>query len=97
MTISFDTSPRRPLQPIAPTPDWGDSDLLDLFLDLGREERRLQFADTAQTAELVGVSRRTIQQWIDAGLIRAVAVGHKYQVQLDSVRSYLKVCAHQRM
>lgn len=97
MTIAFDSSPHHPLRPIAPGPDWEDADLLDLFLGLGRDERRARFADTAQTAEMVGVSRRTIQQWIDTGLIRAVAVGHKYQVLLDSVHCYLKVCAHQRI
>lgn len=67
-------------------------DLLKLFLSLPRPERLHQFADTARTAEMVGMSRRTIQLWIELGQIRAVRVGKKYQVLLDSVHGYLDEC-----
>ena len=67
-----------PLQPSS------DRDLLSLFLSLPKTERKTQFADTAQTAEIVGMSRRTIQLWIELGQIRAVRVGKKYHVHLGS-------------
>lgn len=67
-------------------------DLLMLFLSLPKSERRDRFADTAQTAEIVGSSRRTIQLWIELGQIRAVRVGKKYYVFLDSVHDYLNEC-----
>jgi excisionase family DNA binding protein len=67
-------------------------DLLKLFLSLPRPERLDRFADTARTAEIVGMSRRTIQLWIELGQIRAVRVGKKYQVHLDSVHGYLNEC-----
>lgn len=67
-------------------------ELLHLFLSLPKPERLNQFADTARTAEIVGMSRRTIQLWIELGQIRAVRVGKKYQVLLDSVHGYLNEC-----
>jgi excisionase family DNA binding protein len=70
-------------------PSSSDRDLLMLFLSLPKSERRNQFADTAQTADIVGSSRRTIQLWIELGQIRAVRVGKKYYVHLDSVHGYL--------
>lgn len=66
-----------------------DRDLLVLFLSLPKIERKDQFADTARTAEIVGMSRRTIQLWIELGQIRAVRVGKKYHVHLGSVHGYL--------
>jgi excisionase family DNA binding protein len=75
-----------PLQPSS------DRDLLVLFLSLSKTERKNQFADTAQTAEIVGMSRRTVQLWIELGQIRAVRVGKKYHVHLDSVHGYLHEC-----
>jgi excisionase family DNA binding protein len=69
-----------------------DRDLLVLFLSLPKIERKIQFADTAQTAEFVGMSRRTIQLWIELGQIRAVRVGKKYHVHLGSVHGYLHEC-----
>lgn len=69
-----------------------DRDLLTLFLSLPRAERENQFVDTAQTAEIVGMSRRTVQLWIELGQIRAVRVGKKYYVLLASVHGYLHEC-----
>lgn len=75
-----------PLQPSS------DRDLLKLFLSLPKEERKNRFADTAKTAEIVGMSRRTVQLWIELGQIQAVRVGKKYHVLLDSVHGYLHEC-----
>jgi excisionase family DNA binding protein len=52
-------------------------------------ERDEDFAETAQAAELFGVSQRTIQLWISRGYIRAVPIGRKQRVWLESVREYL--------
>lgn len=65
------------------------STLLDLYLKLDKMERRKHFACTQRTAEMVGVSRRTIQLWIELGQIEAVRVSKKYQVYLSSVEQYL--------
>lgn len=66
-----------------------DAPLLDLYLSLDKTERRKHFACTRQTSEMVGVSRRTIQLWIELGQIQAVRVSKKYQVYLSSVQEYL--------
>lgn len=63
---------------------------MSLYLSLAGEKRRQKFANTSEAARLVGLSRRTIQMWIEGGLIAAVKIGRKYQVSLDSLRDYLK-------
>ena len=79
--------------PVHPAPlQSSDRDLLKLFLSLPRPERQHRFADTARTAEIVGMSRRTIQLWIELDQIRAVRVGKRYHVLLDSVYDYLNRC-----
>jgi excisionase family DNA binding protein len=63
--------------------------LVDSFFSLSPRERQIQFATTSRAAEIAGVSRRTIQLWIEVGAIQAVRVGKRYQVSLFSLRSYL--------
>lgn len=77
--------------PLVPPGQQNNSDtaLLNLFLTLDKSERRKHFACTLRTSEMVGVSRRTIQNWIEMGQIRAVRVSKKYQVHLESVQDYL--------
>jgi len=65
-------------------------DLLSLYLSLPEEKRQQKFANTSEAARMVGLSRRTIQLWIEGGLIAATKIGRKYQVSLDSLRAYLK-------
>jgi len=67
-----------------------DEELLDLYLDLPGKERDGMFADTARAAEIVGISQRTIQLWIEIGLIRAIQLGGKYKISLRSLREFLK-------
>jgi excisionase family DNA binding protein len=74
-----------PTQTASPT----DEELLELYLTLPRKKREERFISTAQTAELTGLSVRTIQFWIESGLVRAVSVGKKYRVDTDSLREYL--------
>lgn len=64
-------------------------ELLPLYFEMPEEERRKLFADTARTAEIFGVSQRTIQFWIESGWIRAITIGKKYQVYLNSVKEYI--------
>ena len=71
------------------SPKSSDTALLNLFLNLDKTERRKHFACTLRTSEIVGVSRRTIQLWIEIGQIQAVRVSKKYQVHLPSLQEYL--------
>ncbi|HKX27949.1 MAG TPA: helix-turn-helix domain-containing protein [Blastocatellia bacterium] len=66
------------------------SELLEQYLALSAEDRSQKFPDTAGAANIIGLSRRTIQLWIETGAIQAVLIGGKYRVYLDSVRAYLE-------
>jgi hypothetical protein len=66
--------------------------LLEIYLSLSPESRERRFASTARAAELSGLSQRTIQRWIEAGIVNTVPVGKKYQVDLVSLRDYLSRC-----
>lgn len=67
-----------------------DEQLLELYLSMSSKQRNEKFSNTAQAAELAGISQRTIQFWIEIGVIRAVPIGKKYQVDLSSLKEYLK-------
>ncbi len=69
-----------------------EEELLEYYLALDDKRRARQFADTARVAHFVGLSQRTIQLWIEIGLIRAVRIGRKYQVDLQSVKAHLRAC-----
>ena len=74
--------------PMAPSPT--NEELLELYLSLPKRQREERFADTAQAAEITGLSVRTIQSWIESGVVRAINIGKKYRVDVDSLRGYLK-------
>lgn len=67
-----------------------DGELLSLYLSLPPEPREKTFITTAHAAEITGVSIRTIQLWIECGAVRAIAVGRKYRIVLESLRGYLE-------
>ena len=67
--------------------------LLELYLSLTTSQRGQRFGDTARVAELTGVTRRTVQLWVQAGDVRAIPIAGKYQIDMDSVKSYLKLRA----
>jgi excisionase family DNA binding protein len=67
-----------------------DSDLLKLYLAAPDQERSKLFADTARAANLTGLSRRTIQFWVETGAIRAIAIGRRYEVYLPNLTCYLE-------
>ena len=70
--------------------EFKDHELLDQYLTLSEENRDKKFPDTAYAANLVGLSRRTIQFWVETGAVRAVFIGRKCRVSTDSLREYLK-------
>jgi excisionase family DNA binding protein len=70
--------------------DISDQELLDRYLAMSGKQRDEKFADTARAAEITGLAQRTIQMWIEIGAIRAVLIGKKYRVSLDSLTDYLK-------
>jgi excisionase family DNA binding protein len=65
-------------------------DLLDLYLGASAQERGKLFVDTERAAQLTGLSRRTIQFWIETGAVRAIAIGRRYEVYLPALTSYLQ-------
>lgn len=65
-------------------------ELLTLYLAATIKQREAYFADTARAAEIAGLSRRTIQLWIDIGVLQALRIGKNYRVSLDSLRKYLE-------
>ena len=66
------------------------ADLLDIWLSLSENERKKQFISTSEAALLVGRCQRTIQEWIGDGRIQAIPAGKKYEVQIASLKNYLK-------
>ncbi|HYO12365.1 MAG TPA: helix-turn-helix domain-containing protein [Thermoanaerobaculia bacterium] len=67
-----------------------DTDLLRLYLSLPPALREEVFINTAQAAEITGVSMRTIQLWIESGTVRAIVIGRKYRIVLESLRAHLE-------
>ncbi len=70
--------------------DSDSNDLLDMYLTLPHKQREQRFADTASAARITGLTQRTIQLWIEFGAIRAIPIGRKYKIDLESLKSYLK-------
>lgn len=65
-------------------------ELLELYLTLPHKLRQQRFADTAHAAQITGLTQRTIQLWIEFGSIRAIPVGRKYKIDLESLKEYLR-------
>jgi excisionase family DNA binding protein len=74
-----------------------EEEMLAFYLSLPKKARDERFVSTAGTAELAGLSVRTIQFWIESGALRAVPVGRKYRVDVDSLREYLTSQASKRL
>ena len=70
--------------------DNDSNDLLDVYLTLPHKQREQRFADTASAARITGLTQRTIQLWIEFGAIRAIPIGRKYKIDLESLKAYLK-------
>jgi excisionase family DNA binding protein len=74
-----------------------DAELLSLYLSLPPAPREKIFVSTAQAAKITGVSTRTIQLWIEYGAVRAILVGRKYRILLDSLRAHLELQMHKQI
>jgi excisionase family DNA binding protein len=84
----------RPLSPISQLaivcPQRWREELLDRFFGLSSAERDNLFPSTTEAAKRVSLAQRTIQMWIDIGVIRAFRVGRNYHVDMESLRSYVQ-------
>ena len=67
-----------------------DAELLNLYLSLSPASRELVFIDTSYAAKMTGLSMRTIQLWIEGGAVRAIVIGRKYRIVLESLKTHLK-------
>jgi excisionase family DNA binding protein len=65
-------------------------DLLEQYLSLPDDQREQKFPTTERAAELTGMSRRTIQYWVEIKDIEAIFVGKICRIRLDSLMTYLK-------
>jgi excisionase family DNA binding protein len=65
-------------------------ELLKQYLSLPEDQREQKFPTTTHAAQLVGVSRRTIQYWVEIKSIEAIFVGKICRVRYDSLMAYLK-------
>jgi excisionase family DNA binding protein len=74
-----------------------DAEVLSLYLSLSSASREEVFVNTAQAAKITGVSMRTIQLWIECGTVRAIAVGSKYRIVLESLRAHLELQMNKRI
>jgi excisionase family DNA binding protein len=66
-----------------------DEELLNLYLSLTPAPREKIFISTAQAAKITGVSMRTIQLWIECGTVRAISIGKRYRIVLESLKEHL--------
>lgn len=64
--------------------------LLQLYLSLPADRREQMFPSTIRAAKLVGISRRTIQFWVEIGKVEAISVGRKYKVHLESLLALIQ-------
>ena len=84
------TAPRMTTSMTGRENDGDVKDLLEIYLTLPHKQREQRFADTASAAKITGLTQRTIQLWIEFGTIRAIPIGRKYKIDLESLIAYLK-------
>lgn len=82
--------------PLTLPPNPTDAELLSLYLSSPRDHREKTFITTAQAAEITGVSMRTVQLWIESGAVRAIVIGRKYRILVQSLRGHLERQVNQR-
>ncbi|HKQ77282.1 MAG TPA: excisionase family DNA-binding protein [Blastocatellia bacterium] len=70
--------------------DEAREDLLEQYISLSEDQREQEFPTTERAAKLTGMSRRTIQFWVECDYIEAIFVGKKYRIKLDSLMTFLK-------
>jgi hypothetical protein len=65
-------------------------DLLERYLALAADDRHREFLSTTGAAEFTGKARRTIQFWVEIGVVEAVFIGNRCWISVDSLKKYLK-------
>ncbi len=70
--------------------DLSEKELLKIYLSTPTKQREQIFSDTAHAAEVTGLSRRTIQFWIESGAVKAIAIGRRYEIYLPTLTGYLQ-------
>lgn len=65
-------------------------ELLERYFALTGENRDREFLSTKRAAELTGKARRTIQFWVEIGVVEAVFIGNRCWISVDSLKSYLR-------
>jgi excisionase family DNA binding protein len=65
-------------------------DLFQQYLSLPVVQREKEFVSTARAAKCVGVSRRTVQYWVQTGKVKAIFIGRKCKVHIKSLLDYVQ-------
>jgi excisionase family DNA binding protein len=74
----------------APVVQDTDDTLLEHYLTLSESQREQEFLTTEDAATFTGLSRRTLQYWVEIGDIKAIFIGRKCLISAASLRAYLK-------
>lgn len=51
----------------------------------------IKFYDIKETAEILGVSTRTVQTYITDGKIKAQKIGNKWKIKEEDLKKYLDI------
>jgi excisionase family DNA binding protein len=70
--------------------------LLDYYLKLTNSQRKECFVSTCDAAAQYGVAQRTVQDWVNNGLIDAVLIGKRYKVYRPLVEQHIRQCDQRR-
>jgi excisionase family DNA binding protein len=68
-------------------------ELVDVYFSYSPDQRKRLFASTAATSNVYGISQRTLQRWIEEGVIVAIRIGEKYQIYLPAMERYIAECS----
>ncbi len=66
-----------------------DDVLVQRWFSLSEKERGEHFIESNTASRLAAVSQRTIRAWIEYGHIRAIRIGKKYQIELESIKQFI--------
>jgi excisionase family DNA binding protein len=66
-----------------------DDVLIQRWFSLSEKERGEHFIESITASRLAAVSQRTIRIWIEYGYIRAIRIGKKYHIELESLKQFI--------
>ena len=70
--------------------DPANEELLERYFTLPEKQREQEFPTTERAAAITGMSRRTIQHWVETGAVNAIFVGRKCRINFASLLTYMK-------